>query len=365
MWCAKQGSPKERCIYLHFDSKDALFAHRSAYHRMSHASGGHMSRHVGLALVVSLAFASAIVIAQPKRAPSEWTPSKTPDGQPDLQGVWTNATITPFERPPALRDKAFLTEAEAAMLEKQAGTRREEDSPPPPGDVGNYNQFWFDSGERVVSTRRTSLVIEPPDGRVPLRPESEAVRSSASAHEGDSYELMSVWDRCITRGVPGGMFPAGYNNAYEIVQAPGHVVVHYEMIHEARIIPVDGRPHMPAHVRFWNGDPRGRWEGNTLVVDTTNYNNKGWIATQAAAGRIKGIPQTESLHVVERFTLSDANTIDYETTIEDPKIFTRPWKVSIPLHRNPNYRLYEYACHEGNHAVEGTLRGARAKETRK
>jgi len=297
--------------------------------------------------------------------PGAWAPPTTPDGQPDLHGIWTNATITPFERPAALQGKAFLNEAEAQAFERQAATRREEDGPPSAGDVGSYNQFWFDSGERVVSTRRTSLVIDPPDGRVPLRAEAEAARDYAIAHEGDSYEFMSVWNRCITRGVPGGMFPAGYNNAYEIVQSRGYVVIHYEMIHEARIIPLDGRPHVPAQVRLWNGDPRGHWDGSTLVVDTTNYNNKGWIATQAAAGRIKGIPQTESLHVVERFTPVDANTIDYQATIDDPKMFTRPWTVSVPLHRNPAYRLYEYACHEGNRAVEGVLRGARAEEPRR
>jgi len=324
-----------------------------------------MRRNFGLALVVFGTLAGITVTAQSKHAPERWTPPTTPDGQPDLHGIWTNATITPFERPAALQGKAFLNEAEAQAFERQAATRREEDGPPSAGDVGSYNQFWFDSGERVVSTRRTSLVIDPPDGRVPLRAEAEAARDYAIAHEGDSYEFMSVWNRCITRGVPGGMFPAGYNNAYEIVQSRGYVVIHYEMIHEARIIPLDGRPHVPAQVRLWNGDPRGHWDGSTLVVDTTNYNNKGWIATQAAAGRIKGIPQTESLHVVERFTPVDANTIDYQATIDDPKMFTRPWTVSVPLHRNPAYRLYEYACHEGNRAVEGVLRGARAEEPRR
>ena len=322
-----------------------------------------MRRHIAYLLVT--AFLGAGIGAQPKSTAAGWIPPRTPDGQPDLQGIWTNATITPFERPAALRDKTFLTDAEAGEFERQAATRRVEDGPPPRGDVGSYNQFWFDSGDRVVSTRRTSLVIEPPDGRVPIRPEAEAARNDASAHAGDSYEFMSVWDRCITRGVPGGMFPAGYNNAYEIVQSPGRVVIHYEMIHEARIIPIDGRPHLPPHVRLWNGDPRGRWDGHTLVVDTTNYNNKGWIATQAAAGRIKGIPQTESLHVVERLTPIDANTIDYQATIDDPKMFTRAWTVSMPLHRDSTYRIYEYACHEGNRAVEGVLRGARAQDTRK
>jgi hypothetical protein len=317
---------------------------------------------VSLATAAVTAFLTAGAAAQPKRAGSPWTPPRTPDGQPDLQGIWVNATITPFERPASLRDKAFLSEAEAAALEGQAASRRAEDAGPRPGDVGSYNQFWFDSGERVVSTRRTSLVIDPPDGRVPLRREAEAARDDASAHEGDSYEFMSVWDRCITRGVPGGMFPAGYNNAYQIVQTSGYVVIHYEMIHEARIIPIDGRQHLPARVRAWNGDPRGRWEGNTLVVETTNYNDKGWIATQAAAGRIKGIPQTGSLHVIERLTPVDANRIDYEATIDDSKMFTRPWTVAIPLHRDQTYRIYEYACHEGNRAVEGVLRGARAQE---
>ncbi len=321
-----------------------------------------MRRNIRLALIVTTVLAGTSLAAQSITARKGWTPPRTPDGQPDLQGIWINATITPFERPTSLGDKAFLTEAEAEAIERQATTRREEDAPPRPGDVGSYNQFWFDSGDRVVSTRRTSLVIDPPDGRVPLRPEAEAARDYNSAHERDSYEFMSVWDRCITRGAPAGMFPAGYNNAYQIVQAPGYVAIHYEMIHDARIIPIDGRPHVPGNVRLWNGDPRGRWEGNTLVVDTANYNNRGWIATQAAAGRIKGVPQTESLHVVERFRSIDANTIDYDATIDDPKMFTRPWTVSIPLHRDPAYRIYEYACHEGNRSVENVLRGARTLE---
>jgi hypothetical protein len=159
------------------------------------------------------------------------------------------------------------------------------------------------------------------------------------------------------------MFPAGYNNAYQITQAPGYVVILYEMIHEARIIPIDGRPHLPSGVKMWNGDSRGRWEGNTLVVDTTNYNDKGWIGTSASTGRIKGIPQSESLHVVERFTRVDRNTINYEVTIDDPKIFTQSWKVSIPLNRDPEYKIFEYACQEGNHAVENVLSGGRAQES--
>ena len=291
-----------------------------------------------------------------------WTQGRTPDGQPDLQGIWTNPTITPFERPVELAGKAYLTEQEAAELEKRAAAQNSEDAPARPGDVGAYNRFWFDSGTKVVGTRQSSLVVDPPDGRVPVKPAAEAKRDYDAAHITDSYEYMSLWDRCITRGVPGAMFPAGYNNAYQIVQIPGYVVILSEMIHNTRVIPVDGRPHSPAGIRLWDGDSRGHWEGQTLVVDTTNYNGKGWISTSAAGGRIKGIQQSEALHVVERFTRTDANTIRYEVTIDDPNVYTKPWKVLIPLTRDANYTIYEYACQEGNEAVGNILRGGRAHD---
>ena len=284
--------------------------------------------------------------------------------QSDLQGIWTNATITPFERPAEFAGKEFLTEKEVKALESRSADNRV-DRPPQPGDTGSYNQFWFDSGTNVVKTRRTSLVVDPKDGRVPLRPEAEAKRDYNAAHVDDSYEYMSLWDRCITRGVPGGMFPAGYNNAYQIVQIPGYVVILYEMIHEARIIPLDGRPHLPSNVKLWNGDSRGHWEGKTLVVDTTNYSGKGWIATNASAGRVKGIPQSEALHVVERFTRVDPDTINYEVTIDDPNVYTGPWTLAIPLNRDPNYQIFEYACQEGNRAVENILSGGRTAEASK
>src|ERR1700730_1252059 len=297
--------------------------------------------------------------AQSKPQSKQWTPPRTADGQPDLQGVWTNATITPFERPAQLAGKAFLTEQEAAEIEKQSAQSKV-DRPPTAGDVGTYNQVWFDSGTKVVSTRQTSLVVEPPDGRVPVKPSAEAKRDYDLAHAADSWEYMSVWDRCITRGVPAGMFPAGYNNSYQILQTPGYVVIFYEMIHETRIIPLDDRPHVSAGIRLWNGDSRGHWEGKTLVVDTTNYNNKGSIGTSAATLRIKGIPQSEALHVVERFTRTSPETISYEVTIDDPPMYSRPWKAAFPLTRDEKYKIYEYACHEGNHAVENVLGGGRA-----
>jgi len=309
----------------------------------------------------------AILLALPLAAQTKtqtvrtWTAPRTSDGQPDLQGVWSNPTITPFERPTEFAGKATLTEKEAAELEARAAKARV-DGPPKEGDPGSYNQAWFDSGTKVVSTRQTSLVVDPPDGRVPLKPSAEAKRDYDLAHASDSWEYMSVWDRCITRGVPAGMFPAGYNNSYQILQTPGYVVIFYEMIHETRIIPVDGRPHLPSSIRQWNGDSRGHWEGNTLVVDTTNYNGKGWIATSAATGRIKGIPQSEALHVVERFTRADRNTILYKVTINDPNVYTQPWTLAIPLSREENYKIYEYACHEGNHAIENVLGAGRAAE---
>jgi hypothetical protein len=291
----------------------------------------------------------------------KWTPPRTPDGQPDLQGMWTNATITPFERPAALAGKPFLTEDEAAAMEERAADQRANaDRAPRPGDVGSYNDFWFDAGTKVVATRQTSLVVDPPDGRVPVTAAAEQKRDH-NLTSVDSYESMSPWDRCITRG-PGGMFPAGYNNAYKIVQTPGYVVILYEMIHEARVIPVDGRPHVDESVRQWTGDPRGRWEGSTLVVETTNFNGKGWIATNAASARIRGVPHSEALRLVERFTRVDADTIAYEVTIEDPDVYTRPWTVSIPLGRDESYQMFEYACHEGNKAIEHVLGAARAAE---
>ena len=160
------------------------------------------------------------------------------------------------------------------------------------------------------------------------------------------------------------MFPAGYNNAYRIVQTPGQVMIVYEMIHETRIIPIDGRPHLPGTIRQWNGDSRGHWEGDTLVVDVTNYNNKSWIATSAATGRVKGIGQSEKLHVVERFRRTAQDVLQYDVTLDDPEMFSAPWRVSMPLRRDPEYTMYEYACHEGNEAVENILAGGRAAERR-
>ena len=302
--------------------------------------------------VVSTASGGAVQAADAARMP--W-------GDPDLQGIWTNATITPFERPDALADKRFLTDDEAVALEARTERRRAE-ADRARGTFASYDRIWLDSGTQVLSTRQTSLVVDPTDGRVPVRPEAQATRDYNLAHNTDSYEHMSVWDRCITRGVPGSMFPAGYNNAYQILQTPGYVVILYEMIHDARVIPLGGRSHLEPDIRLWMGDSRGRWDGRTLVVDTTNFNDRGWIASSAAGGRIKGIPVSESLHVVERFTRVDTDTIQYDVTIEDPQVYTTPWTVAMPLTRNQSYQIFEYACHEGNTAVENVLSGGRVED---
>ena len=298
--------------------------------------------------------AGAALAAQAAGQTKAWTPPRTPDGQPDFQGVWTNATITPFERPPELAGKAFLTDQEAAELEKKAAGNRV-DRAPAPGDVGNYNQAWFDSGSKVVSTKQTSLVVVPANGRVPVKPAAEAKRDYDLAHVADSYEYMSVWDRCITRGVPAGMFPAGYNNAYQIMQTRDKFVLLYEMIHEARVIPLDGRPHAGAGVRSYLGDSRGHWEGNTLVIETTNFNGKAGIPGNPV------LASTE-LKIVERLTRVEPELLRYEATVIDPRTYTKPFTIAVPFTSPPGYQVLPYECHEGNLALHNILSAARSEE---
>jgi hypothetical protein len=291
-----------------------------------------------------------------------WTPPKTPHGDPDLQGTWTSTTTAPFERPPQYGTRLLLNDDEYAELEKRLARQLDADSQESVSATARAGtgppDHWTERAERP--SRQTSLVVVPENGRVPVTAAAEAKRDYDLAHATDDFKHMSVWDRCITRGVPGGMFPGGYGNVYQILQAPGFVAIVSEMIHETRIIPLDGRPHV--NIRQWNGDSRGRWEGNTLVVETRNYNGKGWIATNVASGRIKGIPQSEALRVIERFTRVDAGTIQYEATIDDPNVYTQPWKVSFPFTKDADAQIFEYACHEGNHAMTNMLSGARVQE---
>ena len=325
-----------------------------------------MKHHFAIASIVLIALVSVPVASQTKSTSSSpaktWTPPKTSFGEPDLQGTWTSTTTTPLERPTQFGNRLFLSEAEFAERERQLKRQLDADNETtvsPNARVGTGPpDHWTERASRV--SRETSLVVEPEDGQVPVRPSAEAKRDYNNEHSTDDFEYMSPWDRCITRGMPGGMLPGGYGNVYEIVQGPGQVAIVAEMIHETRVIPLDNQS--PLNIRQWNGQSRGRWEGNTLVVETTNYNDKGWIATNVASGRIKGIPISEALHVTERFTRVDADTIQYEIRIEDPNIYTKPWRVSFPLYRDPAARVFEYACHEGNYAMTNMLSGARAQE---
>ena len=292
---------------------------------------------------------AAVAIDKAKVIPKNYTVPKTPWGEPDLQGVWSYATTTPLQRPDALAGKTTLTEREIEALDAAQDARA--DAPPRPGDPGTYNTLWFDQGK---STGRTSLIIDPPDGKIPWKP--EALKANAEraayqrAHPADSYLDRSPTDRCIMyHGVP--PLPSGYNNTYQIFQTPGMVAILDENIHHVRLIPLDGRPHLTDRVRHWNGDSRGHWEGNTLVVDTTHFNNK-------TALRYSG---SENTHAVERFTRVSDVLVDYQYTITDPTVFTRPFTVSIPMPRRDD-KIFEYACHEGNHSMVGILGGARAEE---
>ena len=292
--------------------------------------------------VVLVAFVTALVMAAGAAAQTTWKQGHTPDGQPDLQGIWLNFDSTPFEA-------AIAQPAAAAPAGGGAAA-----------NVGPASEFA--DHNHKVSERRRAMVIDPPDGRVPVMKWAEDKRDYDLAHIPDAPEHETPWVRCITRGYPAAFFPAGYNNAYEIIQTPGYVVIVFEMIHETRVIPIDGRPALAEGIRQWNGEPRGRWEGNTLVVENANYNSKGSIATSAATGRIRGIPQSESMKVVERFTRTDANTIEYSVTITDPKVYSKPWTVRLPLNRDDTYQMFEYSCHEGNYALPNALSFGRKRD---
>jgi hypothetical protein len=291
-----------------------------------------------------------------------WTPPRTADGQPDLEGVWTNPTLTPLERPAELAGKEFLTEQEAAdyvkrLLQQVNSDRRDGGADT---DVGrSYNEFWRDRGNGLVADRRTSLIIDPPDGRIPpLTPEAQkrvdATRDYMRDHATDGPEGRSFAERCLawtTAGPP--MLPGPYNNDFQILQAPGYVAILSEMIHDARMIPLDRRLHVSADIREWMGDSRGHWEGDTLVVDTTNFNSEY---------SFRG--SDSNLHLTERFTRVSPGVIQYEFTVDDPTAFTRSWTARIPLNKTTD-RVYEYACHEGNYALTDILAGARAAEKKK
>jgi hypothetical protein len=344
------------------------------------------------ALVISSAvLATAIVAAQ--GAQGGYTPPRTPWGDPDLQGIWpsTHMVDVPFERPDQFGNRLMLTDAEfkerqaaAAKLQQLALVDVDVANPSADvialGDLGDGTSpppHWLERGQ---PSRQSSLIVDPPNGKAPpMTAEGQARQKLAKTtyiqRTGfDGPDELGPYDRCISRGVVGSMMPVVYNNGNEIVQAPGVVVLRNEMIHEARIIPLDpagssgspraesrgaGRPGLPATFKSYMGDSRGRWEGDTLVVRTTNLNGANGLQ---ANGQL--MLTSDAVEFVERFTRTAPDTIQYEVTITDPKTWTRPWTIAFPLRQDPDYQIFEYACHEGNYSMRNTLSGSRADEKR-
>jgi hypothetical protein len=329
-----------------------------------------------LATVILFALLAPLPVEGQARSPSAastatWTPAKTPWGDPDLQGTYTSddLTDTPLERPTEFGERLYFNEQELAQKAAELANRAKADlqqfvgpnarvSTGPPGN-------WGERARRPA--RQTSLIVDPSNGRLPpLTPEGRKRQAEAAARQTAfsphsppaSWEDYDLYIRCITRGLAGSMFPSAYDNGTQIVQAPGYVTLLHEKVHEARVIPLDTRPHPGPNVRSYLGDSRGHWEGGALVVETTNFmDNRTGIGRNG-----NGVPTSDALRLIERFTRVDPNTIQYELTIEDPKVFTRPWKVAFPITQEPGYQLFEYTCHETNYAMSNSLSGARAEE---
>jgi hypothetical protein len=325
-----------------------------------------------------LACCLSLVAVSAAGAQSGYAPPRTPWGDPDLQGIWpsTHMVGVPFERPDRYGTRLMLTDEELREREVAAAKQRELDTldfditnPPPEivalGDVGDGTSpppHWLERGE---PSRQSSLIVDPPDGKLPpMTPEGKErqklVKTTYIKRTGfNSPDELGPYDRCISRGVVGSMMPVVYNNGNEIVQAPGYVVLRNEMIHETRIIPLDGRPHVGPAIRSYMGDSRGWWEGNTLVVRTRNLNGQNGLQANGQT-----LLTSDEVEFIERFTRTSPETLLYEVTIVDPRTWTRPFTVSFPLRRDPDYGLYEYACHEGNYSMRNTLSASRADEER-
>jgi hypothetical protein len=309
-----------------------------------------------LKLLIACGLASALSSSAFAQASKPALP-RTPDGHVDLQGIWDFRSATALERPARFAGREFMTPDEVTAYEQEA-LEREDGRPPDDGrtEQSVHPVWWLDYGKTVVGSRRTSLIVDPPDGRIPpLSPEGQrksADRRAAARTHGpaDSYENRSLQERCITRGLPEVTLPGPYNNNLQIVQTPTYFMLQTEMIHDARIVPMDGRPHGDPSLRSWMGDSRGRWEGDTLVIDTINFTDRTNFRGAGA-----------NLHLVERLTRVDAGTIEYRFTVEDPTTWTRPWTVSYPIVKT-NGPIYEFACHEGNYGLRDILTGARYEE---
>jgi len=322
-----------------------------------------MTRHAlfTVALVVA-----AFATAQAQNAKT-YTPPRTAWGEPDLQGLYTNKTITQLERPAQFAGEAELTDEQIAELEGRAATRSVDNgrNKGTEADVSSaYNEFWWDRGKKVT-TKRSSLIIDPPDGRVPAltadaqRRQAEEYKQpifrggGANGRSSDWTTDRSLFERCITRGLPGAMSPSAYNNTYRIVQSPGYVAIQIEMLGGTRVIPTSGGAHVGSKLREYMGDSRGHWDGNTLVVETTNFSNRTLYRGSS-----------ENMTLLERFTIVEPHVLNYEFTIVDPTTFVKPWTASIPYIRTTD-QLFEYACHEGNYGMEGILQGARVEEAKR
>jgi len=333
------------------------------------------------AVLIAVLAAPSVMGQAPGSKAKAFKVARTADGQPDLQGVWANNVATPLQRPKALEGKTTLTDQELAALKEtadklfagggdagfgdqifEAALAKQNKFVSSDGKTGDYNQFWLVERE---FDNRTSLITDPADGRIPpLTPAAEKIaaeRLGRARGEGDlfagkadTWEDRGLSERCISFGAP--RLGAGYNSYIQIFQAKDYVTILQETIHDARVIPLDGRPHLASNVQQWHGDSRGHWEGDTLVVETTNYSPKSSILflTGGASG-------SSNLRITERFTRADAGTIKYEVTFNDPSTWTKPWTIMVPLRQSKD-EMYEYACHEGNTGLEGILAGARAEE---
>jgi hypothetical protein len=307
---------------------------------------------------------SALGQAKPSSRPANYQQPKTAWGDPDVQGIWNNVTATPLQRSDDLKDKAALSAQEVAEFEQKAAEQRAANEAKPVGEqsVGSRTGYstlvWFETGYKL-SEGRTSLLLQPQDGRLPaLTPAAKKITEEQAAARkvspADRPEDRGPYERCITRGLPGAMMPGFYNHNYQILQAPGFVVISVEMIHDARIIPMDGRAHVSSNIKQWLGDARGHWEGNTLVVETTNLRD-------VDQRNVAVFGTTERGKVIERFTRLGPDVMDYQITVDDPAWYTASWTASIPMSKVEG-PLYEYACHEGNYGLPNILSGHRQEE---
>jgi hypothetical protein len=315
----------------------------------------------GMSISLMLSPASAQQPQKPAAAKT-WTPPKTPWGEPDLQGIWplNHLIATPFQRPEKYGERRFLTEEEFAAAEKSAQARNKR------FESGAIPQA--DSGSQVM--KLTSLLSDPPNGRFPaLTPQGKEMYANMHGSYKpdqkvfDSPDDFDSWDRCITRGMPVSMLPRNYNNGIRIMQSPGYVMIVLEMAHEVRVIPTNGRAALDKSIKEWLGESRGHWEGNTLVVETTNFNGKGDLTNAGVPGSPPLTPASENLHITERFTRTDNDTIDYQMRVEDPEVVVSPFAVAFPLKLDNKYQMYEYACHEGNMAIRGYIENSRFERT--